>query len=415
MNQVHSHQHPYSSADMNSQLTPDFNPSPTDSRYNMDPYHHQQHQHQQQQQQQQQQQHQPQQQTYYPQPGQQAGLPQPRLPLPSNHVGQQPPPPMGYYGHGNPQQLPTPGVGGSRAASIAGPPQQLSLSDDKYKYTLKIEQQPQRARMCGFGDKDRRPLTPPPCVRLIITDIKTGREVDVNEIGEDGSFYVLQVDLWNEHGDLEANTVRASSSSPAVSISTAITTSFPPPEQIMMDQRMAFTGQQMYYPPGMHRPPMGGPPMPGSQYSSPMYYPQPNGGYAPVPPQHMHNPQAMNMMYTRNLIGSLTVNASRLNDIEGKSGYWFVLQDLSVRTEGFFRLKMNFVNLGRADNTLNRGSAPVLASIFSDKFQVYSAKKFPGVIESTPLSKCFAGQGIKIPIRKDMKNETKEEDEGDDF
>jgi hypothetical protein len=32
---------------------------------------------------------------------------------------------------------------------------------------------------------------------------------------------------------------------------------------------------------------------------------------------------------------------------------------------------------------------------------VYSAKKFPGVIESTDLSKAFASQGIKIPIRKD--------------
>jgi hypothetical protein len=32
---------------------------------------------------------------------------------------------------------------------------------------------------------------------------------------------------------------------------------------------------------------------------------------------------------------------------------------------------------------------------------VYSAKRFPGVVESTDLSKCFATQGIKIPIRKD--------------
>jgi hypothetical protein len=43
----------------------------------------------------------------------------------------------------------------------------------------------------------------------------------------------------------------------------------------------------------------------------------------------------------------------------------------------------------------------VLAACFSDPFTVYSAKKFPGVVESTHLSKCFATQGIKIPIRKD--------------
>ena len=80
-----------------------------------------------------------------------------------------------------------------------------------------------------------------------------------------------------------------------------------------------------------------------------------------------------------------------------------------------FRLKMNFVNVGTQPEspsqqspggspstpTLNLGTAPVLASVFSEVFQVFSAKKFPGVIESTPLSKCFALQGIKIPIRKD--------------
>lgn len=72
------------------------------------------------------------------------------------------------------------------------------------------------------------------------------------------------------------------------------------------------------------------------------------------------------------------------------------------------RLKMNFVNVGTqsTDSTngapvINHGSAPVLASVFSEPFQVFSAKKFPGVIESTQLSKCFALQGIKIPIRKD--------------
>lgn len=66
-------------------------------------------------------------------------------------------------------------------------------------------------------------------------------------------------------------------------------------------------------------------------------------------------------------------------------------------------LKMNFVDVGSGnnDNTLNTGKAPVLATTYSEVFQVYSAKKFPGVIESTPLSKAFASQGIKIPIRKD--------------
>jgi len=64
-----------------------------------------------------------------------------------------------------------------------------------YVRRLDVVQQPKRARMCGFGDKvhiyrsstvnectdimqDRRPITPPPCIRLIITDANTGTEID---------------------------------------------------------------------------------------------------------------------------------------------------------------------------------------------------------------------------------------------
>lgn len=37
-------------------------------------------------------------------------------------------------------------------------------------YELSIAQQPSRARMCGFGDKDRRPISPPPIVQLVVTN-----------------------------------------------------------------------------------------------------------------------------------------------------------------------------------------------------------------------------------------------------
>ena len=115
-------------------------------------------------------------------------------------------------------------------------------------------------------------------------------------------------------------------------------------------------------------------------------------------------------MYTRNLIGSLSASAFKLTDPNGKVGIWFVLQDLSVRTEGNFRLRFSFCNVGLPGPpdgnsggaiVINTGKTPILASCFSDVFTVFSAKKFPGVVESTPLSKCFATQGIKIPIRKD--------------
>lgn len=67
---------------------------------------------------------------------------------------------------------------------------------------------------------------------------------------------------------------------------------------------------------------------------------------------------------------------------------------------------------------LNKKSAAVLATVFSKPFTVFSAKRFPGVVESTALSKVFASQGVKIPIRKDTSgrgaDKHHDEDEEDD-
>jgi hypothetical protein len=54
----------------------------------------------------------------------------------------------------------------------------------------------------------------------------------------------------------------------------------------------------------------------------------------------------------------------------------------------------------KQEANLTRDRTPILASCFSEPFQVWSAKKFPGVKKSTALSRAFADQGIKIPIRK---------------
>lgn len=199
--------------------------------------------------------------------------------------------------------------------------------------------------MCGFGDKDRRPITPPPCVRLVIVDVASGREVPVSDIESDPSFFLLQCDLWSENADREANVVRASSNSPAVSISSATTTSYPPPQESPrhLEQHGVFVneaGQPVYstLPAGYSMTVNGRPaimanyPVPGYTSNGQMYYPQQAG-----PQMTYMAPQQNNAMYTRNLIGSLTVNAAKLQDDHGKVGYWFVLQDLSVRTEGWFK------------------------------------------------------------------------------
>ncbi|KAI2629007.1 hypothetical protein GGS21DRAFT_526977 [Xylaria nigripes] len=327
-------------------------------------------------------------------------------------------------------------------------------NDGTRKYRLEVVQQPLRARMCGFGDKDRRPITPPPCIRLVVMDKVSGKEVDCNEV--EHQHYVLHVDLWSEDGSKEVNLVKHSQQSP--SISSTHPSSF----------REVVEGQSNVY--GFHpivpsnrefAQPPNAPyshqmatyqtdPYNQGQYSYPQQVPpygyqgayRDMGGVAPLPSQAMYGRYSHDMssgtmtpgrlmgqqqpnsgMYTRNLIGSLAASASRLTDPSDKIGIWFILQDLSVRTEGWFRLRFSFINLRRLGATsnggsdaelLNRGRAPVLAYAFSERFQVYSAKKFPGVCESTQLSKTFALQGVKIPIRKDQEGKAIKSGRGSD-
>ncbi|KAG5971982.1 Velvet complex subunit 2 [Claviceps digitariae] len=323
------------------------------------------------------------------------------------------------------------------------------------RYRLDVVQQPKRARMCGFGDKDRRPITPPPCVRLIITNAVTGLEIDCNDV--DHSMFVLNVDLWNEDGTREVNLVRSSATSPSISATVPYTypaigsgeagmvpyahnrdSAFNQPQAVAYGQdyqMQSSYGQAPAYPPNnSYGPPQQFFPhhqsyrsdaVPSQSSVSPYQRNNSTGGAPAYIPEHgcmtrmaivSGQPQGM---FTRNLIGSLAASAFRLSDTEEHIGIWFVLQDLSVRTEGPFRLRFSFVNVGKPDGAprdaggsrVNKSRAPILACCFSEVFNVYSAKKFPGVCESTPLSKTFATQGIKIPIRKDTNVKGGEDDD----
>jgi hypothetical protein len=204
--------------------------------------------------------------------------------------------------------------------------------------------------------------------------------------------FVLNVDLWDEFGQREVNLVRHSGSSPGISSTTpASYQEAPGIYSHIAPQQQPFKlepGQQNYNPyPNQPQvnPYSNGQPAPynnGSAYNQ--GYPGPNGsayasqGYSQAPQQvyyttapGMHPsaaPQAPEYgqhqmpygnrqyapadmavqrtpvstgqpqgMFTRNLIGSLAASAFRLTDPEDKIGIWFVLQDLSVRTEGTFR------------------------------------------------------------------------------
>ncbi|KAJ1978464.1 hypothetical protein H4R34_003196 [Dimargaris verticillata] len=101
-------------------------------------------------------------------------------------------------------------------------------------------------------------------------------------------------------------------------------------------------------------------------------------------------PQAV----TASTIGSLVSSLHRLKDIDNSDGGFFVFPDISVKVEGEYRLRFCLYEL--VDSTVM-----YLGSEFSDVFTVYPAKKFPGMAESTFLSRSFSDQGVRIRIRKE--------------
>lgn len=117
------------------------------------------------------------------------------------------------------------------------------------------------------------------------------------------------------------------------------------------------------------------------------------------------------------------------------AGY-FIFPDLSVRHEGHYRLVFALYEhvKERKDADMerpipdgieaNRSSSPTpprqwdglqhRLEVCTAPFQVFSAKKFPGLAESTSLSKRLAEQGCRVRIRRDVRMR-KRKDTGKDF
>lgn len=102
-------------------------------------------------------------------------------------------------------------------------------------------------------------------------------------------------------------------------------------------------------------------------------------------------------------------------DRPSAAGY-FIFPDLSVRHEGQYRLSFslfettkeeNDFDLEPSDNNLPTG-VDWRMEIKTAPFDVFSAKKFPGLMESTPLSKEVADQGCRVRIRREVRMRKRE-------
>lgn len=134
-------------------------------------------------------------------------------------------------------------------------------------------------------------------------------------------------------------------------------------------------------------------------------------------------PIANNNIYTTNhcpvLTGTNCAGAAYLT--KPSNAIYFIFPDLSVRHEGFYRLKFHLFEQNKPQAPLaimpgaSAQAGPVFTPVrdseamvnrtfvYSPPFQVFSAKKFPGLENSTPLSMIMSEQGCRVRIRREVR------------
>lgn len=97
------------------------------------------------------------------------------------------------------------------------------------------------------------------------------------------------------------------------------------------------------------------------------------------------------------LLGTLVSSAHRLLDTDNSEGTFFIFDDLSAEIVGTFRL--HFVLYELRDT-----SCYDITLAISETFTVHTKKTFPGILDSTPLTRSFADQGVRLKISKDRRH-----------
>ncbi|CAO3574546.1 unnamed protein product [Mortierella alpina] len=324
---------------------------------------------------------------------------------------------------------------------------------------IKIVQQPLHARMCGFGEKDRRPIDPPPIVQLLLDEKHDqhpskrlrrpgvrGADIDQDAGDEDESHedndneeedetYQLDEDDDDDQEEEEGggasksggghSGAKAAQRGGAGSLKNKSSSSSPP---LGKRNRRAVAGSDT-----KAKPSATAERDQSLHHSDRSHSGSDDGHGAEDDPEQGASPEqdplfvlhvslwsddgkeVRNMIatpgqsdppkLTRILMGSLVVSPVLLNNAEGVPGWYFSFPDLSIRTEGVYTLKFSLMRFGSCDflKSEDGHASTLVAEEISEPFTVFSAKKFPGMTESTELSKAFAKQGLKIPIRNDLR------------
>ena len=220
------------------------------------------------------------------------------------------------------------------ATSVFDPAVAKVIFSPSFQYELLIRQQPIAARACGFGDRDRRTIDPPPILEMIVHDPGASKARLPSTFNYPPSS-VVHCELWSADTD----TAEA------------------------------------------------------------------------------HMPEVGERRQQRRLMGTLVSSPFIGGDEFGVNGCFFPFPDLSCRTTGKYRLKFTLVIID-ASNIKPGDRLPFEATAISNVFEVYTAKTFPGMIESTELTKRLKAQGCLITVKKghqrlDRKRTTRSSEEND--
>ncbi|KGO71072.1 Velvet factor [Penicillium italicum] len=247
------------------------------------------------------------------------------------------------------------------------PPPPPRRPSTQSRYHLHIRQQPIAARACGAGDRDRRPVDPPPIVQILLTDFDSNSQED-RDLLQDPRFTVgcllfpVSPSLpWAEptethprdrdhdrDQDRDRNRDRERER-----------------ERERESDGIARTDDNFETPL-----------LSGKAFMSPFYVdadPDPNS--APAHPSSITDPHLENPPHNVH-----NHAASRLH----QPATFFIFADLSIRSAGLYRLQFRLMNWGSVEDTGQ--SMPILAEAWSDPFRVYPAKDFPGMRDSSILA-----------------------------
>ncbi|KAI1190158.1 hypothetical protein F5B17DRAFT_438368 [Nemania serpens] len=72
-------------------------------------------------------------------------------------------------------------------------------------YRINIRQQPVAARSCGYGERDRRVIDPPPIIQMSIEDPTASEEEIRRRLTH--TYYTMHCTIWNEQGDQDLSSM----------------------------------------------------------------------------------------------------------------------------------------------------------------------------------------------------------------